>query len=316
MLPQRRDHLRAFTLIEILLAIAILSLLIGLLVVGISRAFKVSSIKAHEQALANLKIAIDQFRQEFNFPPPLVKDEVPFPGNPIDRIPVYIPSNPADGIILRRDAEPSDAGSIGARTEYYELRFSVLSLPYYISGACEFKPSNDWQVPIDGVSGPGMLQALPDGSFKVPAGLKSASSTNRSSGRVYPAFFDASKATLQLVQGDNNRAEYRDRKNVPYRYYRWLPDAVAPPVNINSYSDHGLRGLRAYLNVPVIVGDPESDMRLRDATWAVVWAGSDGLFGDETLEDLGNGLGRTVDAAGELRARMDATKDNVVEVGK
>lgn len=326
---------RAFTLIEIIVAVAILVVIIGMLIVGLNRANKAANAAAGAMNVASLKTATESFIRNFNFPPPMIKDWAAPPNTREvyttvagqKRLSVYDPVK--DRNFLRRDPAPKPlAGAWGNYTgelgDYYDLRYSNVSLPFYLAGACEEKGEPNWQVPIDGKPGPGLIEPRQDGTFVVPEDLKKPGAGNRNTGRKYESMVDTSKGGLQIV-ADGELREFRDSKGRLYRYYLWIQgDAQGRKLSLIS------------LNIPRIVLEtlsrPEdrfkpltsnpADQRtpipeLNAATWAILWPGPDGAFGDEPIGDLAAMLGVPQGGAPEqLALRQKAIADNIAEVGQ
>ncbi len=317
MTPTRpsRPVRHAFTLVEILFAILIIGVLLGLLIVGLRQATKAGKSTVDRQGVIGMKVAVQRFRDEFGFLPPLVRENHPQATRRArtetvageDRIAVYTPS-------LAGDRNALLARGPGNSTANGDYRFSVHSLPYYLLGGLEVEIDAAWPIPIDGVSGPGFLEPGADGTFKVPAGLKAANPTNTRTGRRFDPFFDAGRSSAKVFTSPADPAvvELRDRNGQAFRYYRWLhgnPAKVAqfPPDGIENLGD---------LNVPAILGDPSTDLPLRDAAFAIVAAGPNGVFGDETdVDELRRVLGLAGDAS-VAKVRAEASADNIVEVGK
>jgi|GEM_PF-2011350 len=67
----RRD---AFTLVELLVAILVVSALISIVFIGARAVMKNARITADRQTVLSMKTAVEQFRQEFGFLPPMVQD--------------------------------------------------------------------------------------------------------------------------------------------------------------------------------------------------------------------------------------------------
>ena len=112
-----------------------------------------------------------------------------------------------------------------------------------------------------------------------------------------------------------------DNNNVAFRYYRWLPGREQPAGSGNFIVE-----TLADLNIPVMVARdpaafpqlvdrPERDItknaQLRDATFAIVSAGANKVFGDESVDVLQAALG----SGTETELRREAESDNAVEVG-
>lgn len=282
-----------FTLIELLFGIAVVFLLIGLLIAGLRFATRATRGQLDTQAAAALKVAVEQFKQQFAFFPPLVKDRVggsfPILPGPPKRVLVFDLQDPADVLFLR--TPPANAAQP-------DERFSVYTLAYYVMGALE--------VDVDGKAGFGFTEPTRDGRFALR-------------GPVFGPYFDTGRNPRAVFAADPDRGviELRDSNNVSYRYYRWLNDAGAPnPSN----------PLNDYLNVPDIVGDPATSPEVRNAQYAIVGAGPNGLFGDEyklptyhpqyvPLPEMQRRLGIAESIDGS-EAERRAREDNVVEVGR
>ena len=307
----------AFTLVELLLMILIVAILIGLLTVGMRYALAVARGAAGKQDVASLKIAVESFRNDFGFPPPLVKDGYDGTTAPLRAISgrtspwtyqsgLSTPAErDADRLYLQQDAASSD------------YRFSVYSLAYYLMGPLDKD--------VDGQAGPGTRKALRDGSF------------DRMTNDTYPARYEPKSGGLTYAAWTPNepqtegRWEIQDGNDVAYRYYRWLPAEPGDP-------NHDPSDPLANLRVPKLFGDaandntaasPAQDAQLfRDAGYAIVAAGADGVFGDiaddggsfrglETLEQIEDALGkRFTGASAESQAENAARADNIVEVGR
>ncbi|MGP1273022.1 MAG: type II secretion system protein [Phycisphaerales bacterium] len=363
-----------FTLVELLATISVIFLIMGIAVVAYSAATRSARSAADRAAVNGLRLAVQQFKAEFGFVPPLVKDDggpgqngplFPFrrqATDPIRYIPlVFSPGVEADAAVLR--GEDPD-----------RVRYSNYSLAYYIVGGLEGE--------VDGVDGPGFVEVRRDGTFAPTLAYTEIDGDEvAASGRGpkrYDSFFDLNRGGVELfiqpaASGRlpvSSRVELWDRRDVPIRYYRWSPDEVDLETAVlsdpDSYTDTDLgygylgegdlqvTGLLAYLNIPSIVIDaiasPIEDrdgngtvdaadfsdalysvpIELRSATFAIVSAGPNRLFGDETPDDLANddSLRRIYaerlelsearlrsDAAYRVEALREARADNVVEVG-
>ncbi|MCX5690406.1 MAG: prepilin-type N-terminal cleavage/methylation domain-containing protein [Planctomycetota bacterium] len=255
----------------------------------------------------------------------------------------------ADLTLLR----PTTLALPGDVNPFLDRRFSERTLAVYIAGSCDVpgKPGDAdtraKELPIDGVSGLGFYKARIDGSFEVPADVRKggAATTARGAGSKFDSLIDLSKKYLTLysyardpshlpandpIDGDNGAdagklrwVEVRDSRKVPVRYYRWVNGGQYSQGARTIYDVRTIDDLR----VPPLVGrkgstfpgtpvdrDIETNPELRSAVWAIVAAGPDGAFGDEPLALLAKRLGKTI--TDERKARIDAEKDNVVEVGK
>ena len=345
----RRAPARGFTLIEIMVAILIIFTLMGLLFVGFRQATALARGTVDRQTVLNIANAAGQFQKDFGFPPPLVQD-----------VTQKVGVEPAGGEFKVWVYDLADKAPTGDRQKLFERladpvadpnpfrdpRYSEFTLAYYLVGALPTLIKNGAPgdvVPIDGVAGNGFYRPNRDGTFDVPAELKASAKApvrNRSGSR-FESFLNLGGATPKLVVGDaaastaaKNRAVVTDRNGVAIRYYLWINGSGADPRNPGVYLP--IEKL-ADLRLPPLVGrdgslipeptpadrDVQQNPELRDATWAVVAAGPDGLFGDEEDDgaDLGRQrletkYGRMSDPAQERTVRIKAEKDNIVKVGR
>lgn len=137
-----------------------------------------------------------------------------------------------------------------------------------------------------------------------------------------------------------------DRNGRAFRFYRWaqgrsdgaavtgvldlnIPEVLLDPVLLHeayggsvggadvALSGAGFAAARSGFNVMI---DPAGgDAELKGATWAVVGAGPDGVFGTEAIDDLRLGLrGRaaTGTPGADREARRQARQDNAVVTGR
>lgn len=318
---------RGLSIFELLVSFIILSLLITLLVIGISKARTLAGTAVQRQTVVSLRLGVEAFEQEFGFLPPLVKDSEN-PGRPggqttpvslSSRVPNVFSFSLADANMTDREYLRGWPGGVrlnpdSAASPLPDLRFSVHSLPYYLMGTLDHVGSVTSATPIDGVAGSGFLAPRIDGSFEQPGGGRT--------GKVYEPFFDASRRRAMLYNADaaagrapTGRIELRDRSGVPIRFYRWLRGAAGSTTeSVASLNE---------LNVPRVVGDPNTNGDLREATFAIVAAGDDGYFGDMPLE--ADTAQKKAQMMGRIRAASDwtdpqiarkAREDNLVEVGR
>jgi len=355
-----------FTLAEIIVSIFIIFLLMGIGLVSYRVAANQARI-ASDRALVNgLKIAVEDFKREFGFIPPLVKDN----GNDGQGDSLI----QVDGLILPSVFSPVIAVDINALRGEQSARiprYSTYSLAYYLIGALDSE--------VDGVDGPGFVEVRRAGNFapvvdpkSIDAGDRGTLELARRGPKKYEPFFDTNRGGVELFldvskrltimpapgQVSNTRlyyrAEIRDRNSVPVRYYRWFADNIDPTTitgGISEYTDDAIdfqdsvKGLIAYLNIPKVVlygyGDPlsplfEVPVELRDATYAIVAAGPNQLFGDDEEYDLltgsipgpeaeamkrkyaeylGLSINRFNDSSYAREAVETAREDNIIEVG-
>ncbi|MBX3379128.1 MAG: type II secretion system protein [Phycisphaeraceae bacterium] len=207
----------AFTLIELLVSIAIIALLITLVAVGVSHVSKIARGTSERQTVVALNQAVQAFKQEFGFLPPLV----PFSdtvrpvefnlSNPSVPVPNAYGSNVQGGSKsfnsnamflegFQSAGNPNLGGTkmmsadwakdtVGETWTAPDVRYSEYSLAYYLVGALGRA--------VDGVEGPGMFRPKTDGSFEFGA-ISNSSRVNDVSGRTYPAFVDTSRRSPKL----------------------------------------------------------------------------------------------------------------------
>lgn len=276
-----------FTIVELGVSILVIAILIGLLLVGLNRLSRTAQSGAERANVNALKIAIESFKNDFGFAPPLVKDGLTYPGGTPTTSPLVSMSGSNFVDVYRTDVATDVEFLQGDVSGMEDMRFSVYSLSYYLIGVLD--------ADYDGNDGVGFREPSRDGTFR------------KAGGRLTDPLFDAAGDSERLVEVDaeEGRFELRDRNGVPYRYYRWLP--------IDSSAASNVTDLR---RVPSLVGDPAENIELRDAEYAIVAAGPNRVFGDLSTEDrelleaeLGRGL---TDAELEAAGRAD----NIVEVGR
>lgn len=294
-----RHH--GFTLIELLISILIISILIGLLLVGIRQAVSAANKTAGIQDMNSLNIAIQTFKNDWGFLPPLVKDGYPgTPGagqDPLVKVGsgrnlhynpnVYDLSNAIDLEFLQDDSDP-------------DYRFSVHSLAYYIMGALGEE--------ADYIDGPGAKEPLPNGSF------------NQLTNKSYDPLFDPKTGQISQTSSDatQGRIVLQDARGNAYRYYRWEHATPSTP-------GYDANDPIANLRLPNIFGSAQlpgvspatENVELRNAEYAIVAAGRDGVFGDipvESKASIEEALGKSFGSPEE--AEDAARQDNIVEIGR
>lgn len=272
-----------FTIVELGVSILVIAILIGLLLVGLNQLSRTAQSGAERANVIAMRIAVESFKNDFGFAPPLVKDGLTYPG----KVAMDSPLTPPSTINVYRTDVPEDVEFLRGDGADPHLRFSVYSLAYYLVGVLDAE--------YDGQDGPGYREPNREGGFRTVGG------------RLFDPKFDAADDADRLVEVDREegRFELRDRNGIAYRYYRWLPDEAV--------SGQDVTNLR---NVPSLLGDPAQNIALRDAEYAIVAAGPNRVFGEEQTEDvttLRAELGGGGDIADLERLGRD---DNVVEVGR
>jgi prepilin-type N-terminal cleavage/methylation domain-containing protein len=279
---------QGFTIVELSVSILVIAILIGLLLVGLGKMSRSAQQGAEQANVIAMRIAIEQFKNDFGFAPPLVKDGLTYAGGGTAGVPLGTLAGQDAALVYRTD-DPTgmDQDFLRGDSGNPDLRFSVYSLPYYLIGVLD--------ADYDGVDGSGFREPTRNGTFR------------QAGGRLTDPLFDAAGDADRLVEvnAEEGRFELRDRNGIAYRYYRWLPDESAAGKTVTD--------LR---NVPSLLGDPSENIGLRDAEWAIVAAGPNRVFGDlatESIPQLEAELGR-----GKTPAQLEAEgrADNVVEVGR
>lgn len=177
-------HRAGFTLMELLVVFVIILVLLALVLSGLNRATKAGRRTATQESANSLAKAVDQFKQEFGFLPPLIHDGMPISAGdanfrPLDFLnggsledgPTFLVDNgPYEYQVLivwnegvdaeffrgRNTDGPYDSGWDESRA-WNDRRYSKYALAYYLTGVLGKT--------VDGVNGPGMTRPIIDGSF-------------------------------------------------------------------------------------------------------------------------------------------------------
>lgn len=292
----RHRFRRGFTIVETTITIGIIALLASIVIYAVGKVRGQGDIVSERAMVAALQKAVERFKQEYNFLPPLVVDAPAGSTNPVTiasgQIQVWKTSDLFDPNTTVNGSTCN--GDNGAGRKCY----SIHSLAYYLAGALD--------VSYDGGGGLTFTAPTSDGQFS-------------KRGRAHEAMVDLTQqktrlgaTRLYIANSTNPAAAQRvdcriwDRWSVgtpggasyEIRYYRWLP-SFFPPGNANA-------GQVQYWNIPMEIGGnptmnslPPVKAELRTAEYAIVSAGPDHLFGDE---------------GGVFNAK--AAEDNIIEVGR
>lgn len=327
-----RAH-RAFTLLELLISILLIGIVLGLVIVGGLAVTRSARGAADRAAISGIATGLAQFREEFGFVPALVKDratpaQVLTTGAGDRRLVIYDLTDPTDQARLRTPtAGPTPANPL------QDNRYSTVSLAAFLAGGMDFPLNTSANaIPVDGVAGPALYKPTRDGGFEIPADVRrGAAATTRRTGTVYQSFVNLTKASPRLRANPSTPAEVEliDAAGTPIRYYRWLTGREQPAGSGNFVVE-----TIADLNVPAMVARDQSlatfqylrkrgerdlaaNVKVKSATWAIVSAGPNGVFGDEPIAEIAQRLSKPVptNAADEAALRGLAEDDNVVEVG-
>lgn len=334
-----RNGRRAFTLVELLVSIVIIGVIMGLLITGLNAAGVFARKAASQQTVVAIENATTQFKTEFEFLPPLVYDGSDMGANATGRgafsntgpvfdqtfgrttrkvATVYRAGAPQTRLFLQ-GSEVAGASSFDAA--YRDARYSKFSIPFYVMGALGEQ--------VDGIEGPGMVEPAPDGSWVGVGDAMSASSKRfepfmdggRSSASVKPEYVDPVEAGVlggAVPSGAalSSRFALTDSNGVAFRYYRWIHEdnpQTTQDLNIPAILIDPLTLQSSFGNNSVDVTNGNSD--LSGASWAIVGAGPDGLFGTEpvaVLREKVTGAG----SLNEAQMRQKAMEDNLVRLGR
>jgi len=370
-----------FTLIELLVVIALIAVLMTLVLSGLNRATKSARRTASQRSAAALAQAVDQFKKEFGFLPPLVHDGMPLSaGDPAYR-PLLIngtdvaPDGPTveqtggaynyktlvvwntglDFNFFRRrsggsgdEIDLSSGSTWNDRASWDDRRYSKYSLAYYLTGVLDRD--------VDGVRGPGLARPIIDGSFLgvgYPVGsvrdkYQPFMDVDRRGARLLTDYVDPREVPEHMPSSGSTVPSYDDVRSMyqdyqlpalfsivdgfgnAYRYYRWEQgrfvngqlvvvdelDLNIPPVLIDPVE------YARVMNDPANLGLAQNkfisdDVKLRDARYAIVSAGPDGLFGTENIDTIAEFLRTDVpsDIEEQAELRRQVWADNVYEVG-
>ncbi len=328
-----------FTIIEIMISLVVIAVLISLITVGVRTALR-SSKSASEQFMASgLRSAVEQFKNEFGFLPPLVNDGEPLgmsgEGPVIDdpdrsgfkRIAIRTRAF----MVARTDAGTVDTdivgpvnGFSGEDSSFSDKRYSKFSLPFYLMGECAARHDDNDKV-IDGVAGSGFVTPARDGRFD-PRGRKHEPFfTPQSADALRRQYVDPMEFREHLgmdgsnLDGDPASAAVLGIANRPFRYFRW--ENLEPREADSELGE--FMNLPKLLQDPNTWADPDASSEVaeyRAGSYAVIGSGPDGVFGTETVAELEVALGKRLgdpnneDAVAALRKQ--AMSDNSVEVGR
>ncbi|HYE61391.1 MAG TPA: hypothetical protein VD997_05290 [Phycisphaerales bacterium] len=318
-----------FTMVEIMFSVLVVGILLGLLIVGARSATAYVRKTSDQAAVRNVAMAINEFKKQFGFYPPLVWEKTTGGGGaevimtPTPRkVRVYSLSTPAELAFLET-LPPLDATN-----PFFDERFSIRSLPIYLVGglnlgidAAHNDPAANNFVPIDGVPGPGFCKPRQDGSFEVPPeSLMTGGTKTSKRSNSYEPILNLGGSSLKLfvdpTDTDRSRISILDRNGIAIRYYRWEPANSASATLLQNLSVPRIVGRETpgFLKTPR-ERDLSENSALKGARWAVVGAGPNKVFGDEEIGTLRRELGASAGDTDE-QVRAEAEEDNIVEVGQ
>lgn len=290
----------AFTLVELLVVVAIIGLLIGVALVAGQGALASSKKAQTERTLRSVADAIEQFKSDHGFYPPLLNPEDASPTAPI----------------LVTEALP-DAYTYTALESLHAKRYySNYSLSAYLVGVGDLNGDAIEQYPAgepnldDGLNGPGVRAPGEDqswgGAQRRPGYPYSAASGDPLPAQTGPSFgpyIDLAQGKgLRLTRVGDNTIHNRqgmffmvDRWDKPIRYYRHWPTKALSGANPNeqSLADIPLELLSwdaAKGQAPPAAGSTTPhlgiDPALAGAEFALLSAGEDGFFGEASDEGV------------------------------
>jgi len=368
-----------FTLVELLVVISLIALLVSILISGLNRATKTARRAASRRSASALAQAVDQFRNEFGFLPPLVHDGLGVSagdnayrpllpnGGVSEDGPTFKHDEPGIGVFStvvvwsdgldfnffrRRSGTGADqiklasGGQWDDDAAWEDRRYSKYALAYYLTGVLDRD--------VDGVRGPGFARPVIDGSF-LGVGYPVGSSrdrfepfmdVDRRGVRVATDYIEPNEYPEHLLDDsdppsrDSVYSDYQDYQRgslfalvdsfgTAFRYYRWEPgrfvngqlvvenalDLNIPPVLIDPVVLAKVHNDLAQLDVADLTG---GDVKLRDARYAIVSAGPDGLFGTESIKTIAAHFGSDVppsDLEEIAQMRHEVWADNAAEIG-
>ncbi len=235
---RRRAKSGAFTLLELVLVIALIILIAGFLFSALGRASQSARQTASQRSVEAVAAAVEQFRLEFGFLPPLVHDgAVLSAGDPSFQPYDDIEGMEIDGPVIMRDGGDFQVGynfstvvvwQVGRDFDFFrrrdgsaadevdlpgggywnidsawdDRRYSRFALAYYLVGAL---PRS-----MDGVAGDGMARPLDNGWFE---GVGYPVGTTRD--RYLPSV-DLSRNGLRLQAGYSRPIEATEHGAVMY----------------------------------------------------------------------------------------------------
>jgi prepilin-type N-terminal cleavage/methylation domain-containing protein len=275
---------RAFTLIEAVVVVIIIGVIASIILVALNGAMKRARDAAERQEIRSLTTAVEQFKAEFGFLPPLIND--------------------ATGPIVGGQLAIRPDKFLSGDTTPNEPRFSVYTLPYFVMGMGDAPGAGGR--PIDGAAGPRMTRPNPDGTFNVGGKVYEPSSAmgSKDSTRIVRDMADQSQLVAVDRWGRGSSFTGATPPANALRYYRWLPKYLPAAAN-------QLAAVNQYM-VPRAVGDPNKNEALRNAGFAIVSVGPNGVTDEKRP------LPRTGSSDGSCDPTpidVESTKDDIVEVG-
>lgn len=221
----------AFTLVELLVGVAIIAVLAALLLAGVTRAVERAKSASAQRSVDSVVQAIGQFKSQFGFLPPLVHDGEVMAGDG------FLPSGPfgqaavnpstedlwpivMNGINFRAGSQRLAVWVEGSDRDFFRRRSGTGADSIEIPGSGAWNPDRAWDDRryskfalsyyltgigtrlLDGVEGPGYARPQLDGFF-VGVAFQIGSSRDR-----YEPVIEGDKDSLRILTGYFEAEEY------------------------------------------------------------------------------------------------------------
>ncbi len=238
--PRPSAGRRAFTLVELLTVIGVIAILIGLLLTGLSRAYRYARESQTSRLMQNVGSAIETFRTDFNYLPPLLVDPEfdPIAATSTSRRNFRVPESMiGPGLPF----SSFDDILVATSTRTVPFRFnSDYTIATYLVGlgdtdgsTFDGDMSNDGDDIDDGAPGPGIRAPGPDRSWGggMDRQMQSAKRAKSQAGRVYGPYLDVASLGKNLDR-DASTGLFRvlDSWGNPIRYYKgWYTRSATDP---------------------------------------------------------------------------------------
>jgi hypothetical protein len=269
--------------VEASITIIIIAMLAGIFLVAIGHGALFARNQAQRQTVISLKMAVLQFKTDYGFLPPVVKDAMPV----MQSGGISQPNTYMGALSTTPDQDQYHLQGFTSATGNTAIdpddRFSVNSLAYYLTGALDAPSGAAGSRPIDGAAGPAFTRPNEDGTF-----------TQRGAAR--DAYFDFGKGGVRVSP---TQLVINDKWLTPIRYYRWLPRPGKQTGNQAPQPD---------ILIPRCVGDPIKNPALGGAEFAIVSLGPD----KATDNGQPRRVGSTTTGGGPIEPTVN---DDIVEVG-
>lgn len=238
-----RSARRAFTLVELLAAVTVIGILIGIVFIALGGATQQARASLATRQLGTIQQGVAQFETDFGYLPPLLSDYTDVPGSGFagtDKVLVTPEGQATFGATLQQQAEfVSDAYKASRYSSEYSIAAYLIGIAELSGNATvQDRDGEDFLLAADdgddGVVGPGLRDPGPDrawggGSSRLDA-RSSPGDPNTylqpRGGQVYGPYINAADLTDAiepelLVGGNDNYIGYQvlDPWGNPIRYY-------------------------------------------------------------------------------------------------